>query len=323
MASIKETIRELAIQLRSAPLRDFLGEHAVVLPREITRTFLSYRCAKGWRCRLINERELAMVIDQAFQLNLKNWRPASRYPDQLTFPWSRYGLNPSDFVAKYVLLIEDGWELCPICHEIKEEFSEVRTVNRRRVQVEAPLACADCLSSFQFQTKETVRCWIFEWYKRRGHEIRDGILFRQYSPIGNGEHKLQLDTFELVLGGNYIRSLFRNRCAYCGVPLDCPSETGKRLHYDHVVARKWGAHNVAENIVISCHSCNASKGAKSATDFYAFRRSKGLFVPHEFELIVRDIEQRYLECYSQFTAFDIVQIKRPVEEALAALESRE
>lgn len=48
----------------------------------------------------------------------------------------------------------------------------------------------------------------------------------------------------------------KGRCHWCGV------KVGKKYHVDHVVPLSRGGSNDPANLVISCHSCNESKGAK-------------------------------------------------------------
>ena len=48
----------------------------------------------------------------------------------------------------------------------------------------------------------------------------------------------------------------RGKCWHCGVPV------GDDYHVDHLIPLSRGGSNSPENIVISCPSCNLSKGAK-------------------------------------------------------------
>jgi len=57
-------------------------------------------------------------------------------------------------------------------------------------------------------------------------------------------------------------------CAYCGC--DGP------LSVDHLLPRKRGGLDVADNIVWSCRTCNSSKGARDVLEWY---RDRGEFPP--------------------------------------------
>jgi 5-methylcytosine-specific restriction endonuclease McrA len=57
-----------------------------------------------------------------------------------------------------------------------------------------------------------------------------------------------------------IRSRDKDRCRYCGKPVNWSDRRGPMGGtYDHVIAR---GPNTAENVVVACRGCNASKGDK-------------------------------------------------------------
>ena len=59
------------------------------------------------------------------------------------------------------------------------------------------------------------------------------------------------------------------RCAYCGIPIyfDLPRD----VHVDHVLPLVRFRDNNPENLLLSCSSCNQSKGAKTIPEWVAMR----------------------------------------------------
>lgn len=58
-----------------------------------------------------------------------------------------------------------------------------------------------------------------------------------------------------------LKDAWGDKCAYCG-------DGDTSLQRDHVVAVNNGGGTVVENIVPACQTCNASKGAKSVSEWY-------------------------------------------------------
>lgn len=57
-------------------------------------------------------------------------------------------------------------------------------------------------------------------------------------------------------------------CNYCG--------STENLEIDHVFAQKFGGKDKADNFILSCRSCNSSKGKKDLMEWMSFR---GQFLP--------------------------------------------
>ena len=60
-----------------------------------------------------------------------------------------------------------------------------------------------------------------------------------------------------------------SRCYYCNCDLTLENST-----LDHIVPRAKKGENKAENIVLSCYTCNHRKGTKTATQFLAILHSE-------------------------------------------------
>lgn len=81
------------------------------------------------------------------------------------------------------------------------------------------------------------------------------------------------------------------RCELCGVPAD-----ERALEVDHIVPRKRGGSDVAENLQALCYSCNSMKRDRDDTDFrgvrasYAERKADCIFcnLPKEREILAEN-----------------------------------
>lgn|SRR5690625_1175834 len=71
-----------------------------------------------------------------------------------------------------------------------------------------------------------------------------------------------------------LRALFAafdGECIYCGISED---ETGTPHHVDHYIPVSEGGRHHKSNLVLSCASCNASKGNEPFLAFYIRRRDE-------------------------------------------------
>lgn len=66
--------------------------------------------------------------------------------------------------------------------------------------------------------------------------------------------------------GRRLVSRGHGRCVYCGA-------TEGPMHLDHVVPRSQGGADAAENIVLSCASCNGRKQDMSLNGFMRYLRT--------------------------------------------------
>ncbi len=72
-----------------------------------------------------------------------------------------------------------------------------------------------------------------------------------------------------------LRFIQERRCYYCET-----SFVDTAVEKDHRTPLSKGGTNDAFNIVYACRTCNRDKGDKSASDFFAWRRSAGLHCRH-------------------------------------------
>lgn len=56
-----------------------------------------------------------------------------------------------------------------------------------------------------------------------------------------------------------VRQLAGNRCEYCRIHQQ--DDPVFRFHIEHIVARKHGGTDDAENLALACHQCNLHKGS--------------------------------------------------------------
>lgn len=70
--------------------------------------------------------------------------------------------------------------------------------------------------------------------------------------------------------------LQQGRCFYCGIEMDLDGSNAKySASIEHMIPMSQGGLNVAENIVMSCRSCNSAKRSKSAAVFIKSSRRVG------------------------------------------------
>lgn len=127
------------------------------------------------------------------------------------------------------------------------------------------------------QDQERVRGYAREWLRRnldyaRANRLND--LARRVYGVGG------------VITKEEIAAKFdaqHGRCAYCGVHLTTEFDV------DHVFPMSRGGMNTVENIAVSCHGCNASKGSLTVAEWVAAlpgRPKSPLAVAHGGEYIV-------------------------------------
>lgn len=78
-----------------------------------------------------------------------------------------------------------------------------------------------------------------------------------------------------------IRRQLNDRCYYCGVGLNGGGDV------DHMVSISKGGTNWPSNLTLACKTCNLDKHAKSAPEFLAWRRERGLPVRDEAVVVAR------------------------------------
>lgn len=81
-----------------------------------------------------------------------------------------------------------------------------------------------------------------------------------------------------TLGGNtndelrwYLIRKTNGRCAYCGSPFRSNRKGGIAADIDHIVPRTQNGSDHHSNLILSCRSCNSSKGSKTLNDFRRYK----------------------------------------------------
>lgn len=69
-----------------------------------------------------------------------------------------------------------------------------------------------------------------------------------------------------------LRLMQERKCYYCE-----KNFSDAAVEKDHRIPLIRGGSNDASNIVYACRACNRDKGGKTATDFFVWRRSEGLY----------------------------------------------
>ena len=326
---IAKQLNQLASMLREEQHPHALGQHSLLIPSYIAGASISVETKNSLKSRSINKNELSGVVWNALGIKLTKWYqsslPINVEPYQQQFdalcgrrtpckpvPWPAHweGIE-KDLIKKPDLWIEKGWQFCNRCLCVQPRFSQ------HSFPYGTPI-CGECVGSFRYQSRSTIRDWLTEWYLNRASDLRQQLLPRDRMPLANvrglGEHDYQFDTFmsdEFHVACSYISKLFGHRCAYCG-----GSSKKVGCLFDHGIPRALGGHNVAENMILACASCNSSKGMKTVSQYYAFRRARRRPVVRSLERIALDLENSYNDMYSQFSEGDIINIKKPLLELL-------
>jgi 5-methylcytosine-specific restriction endonuclease McrA len=223
------------------------------------------------------------------------WHHSDLYAKFDAWPtaWKGAGFEPIEmYHTKYVFGVKHGWKLCSICRHVRNDYR--RTGNRG-------IVCDGCIASHRRPNAQNIREHLREWYRGAAAEIRLGNFER----VGLPTRDAQLSTIDEHLEKEVIWCSFDYACAYCCLE-------GGAVTIDHVVPTSRGGHDVAENIVPCCPSCNSSKCAKSASEFVS--RSSRVFPPCIPRII--EIEATYRSIYDSLTRADCLAIKRPVVEAM-------
>lgn len=88
------------------------------------------------------------------------------------------------------------------------------------------------------------------------------------------KHRAEQDRQPLEVTLKQIQALFAafdGKCIYCGTSED---EAGRPHHVDHLVPVSAGGRHHISNLVLSCASCNSSKGNKPFFQFYLEKQNK-------------------------------------------------
>lgn len=321
-----ETLARLVQQVRESGARGSWGPHCLAVPEDIRSTTIHEEWqregyAHSGVCRTLSEKEYCFVLEQAFGTTFwDDWYSVGRRsvrddltpnPDRL-LPDLECPLPVEERTVSDVdLWMRRGWQLCSWCKTTQPEFNLVLRKNGKTTQQVSggggQTACDHCIVSYRFQTRDSIGPYLEKLYCEWAKAAPKSPTYETAANCALGEHDGQLSTFNHYgLEACVIRELFGNRCAYCGV--ECQGAN----NFDHAVPRAEGGHDVPENIIWSCGSCNSSKRVKSVADFYAYRRKKNRFVPEDLEEVARDIERRYHDVYDQFTTEDVLRIKEPL-----------
>lgn len=107
--------------------------------------------------------------------------------------------------------------------------------------------------TWRANNKEKVRAGFLRWYASNMEVVRAHNATRRALKRGaEGSHTAK----------EWLQALeyYGRMCAYCLIPVEAPQK-------EHVVALINGGSNYIENLVPSCPSCNARKGAKTLVQF--------------------------------------------------------
>lgn len=116
---------------------------------------------------------------------------------------------------------------------------------------------------FRHQCRECKRKYNSEWASGRPDLVREKWTRQNQKRAEAGYRWTDLDVEQLRLE-------LKDRCAYCGKDLEGGGEI------DHKISLDRGGTNDVKNLTLACLPCNRAKGARSAEEFYEWRRARGL-----------------------------------------------
>jgi 5-methylcytosine-specific restriction endonuclease McrA len=145
--------------------------------------------------------------------------------------------------------------------QIKRDYAErrpevARESQRRYVQRNRELV------------KASARAW---WWANRESQLEAVRRRRKENPAIARHYKLERRAREQSAVGSFdpadvlaMHSDQGGLCAYCEVELN------GAFHVDHMIPLSRGGSNWPDNLAITCVSCNSSKGAKTAEEFWRY-----------------------------------------------------
>lgn len=159
-----------------------------------------------------------------------------------------------------VELIKKGFKKCTYCLKIKS-LSEYKVVGKTRLSE----YCSDCEADHKNKKskydrvhyekiKDGRKIYYKEWKKNGGQEIRRIDGNKRRSLIKGLDNSFTLQDWV------YCKSVFDNKCAYCGKE--------KKLTQDHFIPLTSGGEYTINNIIPACLSCNTSKNSGDFFKWY-------------------------------------------------------
>lgn len=111
----------------------------------------------------------------------------------------------------------------------------------------------------RYATDETYRT---SWNRRRKTRYASDADYREKVLSLNHNKRVCMGSDGIISANDWQERLvyFNNTCAYCGA--------ATKLDRDHVMPLSKGGHNVIENLVPACPTCNRSKGARNTQEWY-------------------------------------------------------
>lgn len=123
---------------------------------------------------------------------------------------------------------------------------------------------------YRLAHKEQLRLYFRAWRKDARHREQNNQYRRNWEkkhPIECRAKAARYRARKMLAPGAYtvddVRLLLKSQkglCWWCGNPVD-------KYHVDHRIPLSRGGSNAPDNLCISCHSCNESKGAKLPSEW--------------------------------------------------------
>jgi hypothetical protein len=142
--------------------------------------------------------------------------------------------------------------------ERREYARRYRELNHEKVR--------ECKRIYRKSNLDKVNAKISHWQKSNPEKVREYARRRSARERAGRQRALEPVTLHQV---ELRRTLWRHRCAFCGVDANHPRNHGrKRLSVDHVLALITQGLDESSNIVPACFTCNSSKRATFIEEWY-------------------------------------------------------
>lgn len=136
----------------------------------------------------------------------------------------------------------------------------------RRYRESNPEIVRECKRLYRKSNSDKIDLRIRHWQKANPEKVREYARRRNARERAGRQHALEPVTLHQV---EFRRTLWRHRCAFCGVNANHPRNHGrKHLSVDHVLALISQGLDESSNIVPACFTCNSSKRATPIEKWY-------------------------------------------------------
>lgn len=150
----------------------------------------------------------------------------------------------------------------------KEKYSEYNKQRKKRWYTENKKRFLACLNRWREKNpnynKEYNQKYLIanrgkiNAYNRQWTKTERGKMVKQRGNIARRAKERNIINILTLQEWLNILEKYNHRCAYCDIEFDCENLPTK----DHLIPISRGGHNIKENVVPACQSCNSRKSNK-------------------------------------------------------------